>query len=248
MRALPGARVLRRWVDLVAGLGSSDFAGRPSALGPPHHEYLDGELFLVELPVLLARQFPELAPCVELGLIGRRAAERALQEVVSFEGLPHATQWDLMRPLLACWTRAWTLIADLSATAKTKDIPPLPPLFVDFLTTNLRLLRPDGSQMLGRAGTESAWPLLAAAVRLTQAAQNCAEDVDYDGVNAAWRLSAKGSTAAGGVPRAAVPPPAQCITKRPPQPCCAAGGGRPTSVWLAILRPRSRALSWAAAS
>jgi len=87
----------------------SDWAARPT--GPPNSlPLLVEQLLTGELPWTLADQFPELPHCRALGRSGRRQLSAGVLACVDDTGLPHYRHLDLVRPLLACWTRCRSLV------------------------------------------------------------------------------------------------------------------------------------------
>lgn len=125
---------------------------------PLIHQLLGGEL-----PLTLARSLPGLAAGHGLGS-ARRMLSAGLRELLDGQGLPHARYLDLLRPLLACWTRCRALGQQIpggcwSEAAETQ---------YQWLVRNaLRLSRPDGSHVFSQDAS-SAWNphLFQAALRL----------------------------------------------------------------------------------
>ncbi|MBN2021906.1 MAG: hypothetical protein JW809_03865 [Pirellulales bacterium] len=72
--------------------------------GPLVHALLAGEL-----PLTLAYLFPEIVPCRRLAKPGCHAASASLIDLTDGAGLVHVSQWEVARPLLACWTRCRAL-------------------------------------------------------------------------------------------------------------------------------------------
>jgi hypothetical protein len=100
-----------------------------------------------ELPVSLAYQLPEIAPCRELWEAGRRYSAQALASLIDRTGLPHARQLPHWRGLLASWVRMYELSRENGE-----------PLWTDVIAAQLgaslvsaaRWTRHDGGQYLSR--------------------------------------------------------------------------------------------------
>jgi len=71
---------------------------------PLTHQLVSGEL-----PLSLAYLFPEIQACRALAARGRRSLSAGLDVLLDGEGLPAARHLELLRPLLACWTRSRAL-------------------------------------------------------------------------------------------------------------------------------------------
>ncbi len=127
---------------------------------PLLHQILAGEL-----PLTLAYLFPEVEHC---RLLGQEAAEQLARgpiELLDGEGLPHAGNLHLLRPLLACWTRSLLISRAAKQPCFTPDAEEQ---YGWMVRRALQLLRSDGSQMLG-AGVEAQYckPLLQTALELS---------------------------------------------------------------------------------
>ena len=125
---------------------------------PLAHALLAGEL-----PLTLWAWLPELAACRRAGVSARTVLTAALHKLCNGRGcLPHAGHLSMLRPLLACYTRARVVAADLAGGSWGPRADRQYHLLVD---NALRLTRPDGTQVLcrDRAGDWNA-PLFAAAV------------------------------------------------------------------------------------
>ena len=163
-RAIPRlAAVLppdRWWSLLDHLLGTvSDAAGLHLEDQPLVHQLLAGEL-----PLTLAYLLPEITPCRKLAPLARRALSAGLVDLLDGRGLPHAGHLELLRPLLASWTRCRAMGREsskscFSAAAKNQ--------YEWLVRAAMRLSRGDGSQPLSD-NSSGAWDkgLFAAALRL----------------------------------------------------------------------------------
>lgn len=142
---------LERLLSLAARVGELTLDEDPLC-----HQLLAGELSLE-----LAWLFPEIADCRALATHGRAALEDGLAEVLDGDGLPHHRQLPLLRPLLACWTRARALSAELQHGCWDEEADEQ---FRNLAAHAVRLARKDGGQALTE-GAEGEWqPELFAAV------------------------------------------------------------------------------------
>lgn len=109
MPSLAGALPEPRWWELLDGfLAATRVAPQiDPAKNPLAHQLLAGEL-----PLTLARLFPEVRACREAAGSGQRTVTLGLMELLNADGLPHAAHWDTIYPLLACWTRCLALLED----------------------------------------------------------------------------------------------------------------------------------------
>ena len=80
---------------------SRDAAGLDLSAAPLTQQMLSGEL-----PLTLAWLLPEVERCRDLAPAARESLSRGIEELLDGEGLPHARNLALLRPLLASWTRA----------------------------------------------------------------------------------------------------------------------------------------------
>jgi hypothetical protein len=163
-RAMPRLAVVlppdQWWGLLDHLLGTvSDAAGLQLDDQPLVHQLLAGEL-----PLALAYLFPEITPCRKLAPVARRALSAGLVDLLDGQGLPHAGHLELLRPLLASWTRCRAMGRELSkpclsAAAKNQ--------YEWLVRAAMRLSRGDGSQPLSD-NSSGAWDkdLFAAALRL----------------------------------------------------------------------------------
>ena len=67
------------------------------------------QLYASELPLTLARQFPELPACRELRAPARKQIRRSLDQSLDGDGLPEYRWLGELRPLLASWLRCQRL-------------------------------------------------------------------------------------------------------------------------------------------
>ncbi len=124
---------------------------------------LTGQLLAGELPLALAYLLPELRPCRELAERAKKNLSEGLVELLDGEGLPHARHFHLLRPLLACWTRAHAMGSRIKGGAFSREAR----LQYEWLVLNaIRFSRHDGSQLFARSAA-SAWEpeLFAAALQ-----------------------------------------------------------------------------------
>ena len=141
---------------------------------PLCHQLLSGELALK-----LAWLFPEIADCRALASSGRSALEDGLAVVLDGEGLPHHKCLPLLRPLLACWTRARALSLELQHGCWDEEADAQ---YRNLLTHAVRLTRKDGSQSLCDAAAGAWQPdLFAAALRFADGKTRRAADLVLPG-------------------------------------------------------------------
>ncbi|HEX4146343.1 MAG TPA: hypothetical protein VHY91_22775 [Pirellulales bacterium] len=141
--SLPAAlwwRLLARLVAIAGQAGGIDLEAQPLA----------NQLLAGELPLVLARQFPELNPCHALAAAGSAALSRGIAELLDGEGLPQCRWLPIFRPLLACWTRARTAGGKRAWDSETEV------QFVHAVGEAIRLSRVDGRQSLS-SGTAGDW-------------------------------------------------------------------------------------------
>jgi hypothetical protein len=149
------------WWELVEHLIAT--ATESAGLDPTEHP-LVFSLLAGELPLTLAFQFPELKSCHNLAPMARRNLSRALVGLLDGEGMPHARNLRVMRPLMACWTRCCAMGQRLPAGAWDDDAEGQ---YRWLATQAMRMMRGDGTQVLAR--TERAtWQneLITTAVKL----------------------------------------------------------------------------------
>lgn len=105
------------------------------------HDPLASQLLWGELPLTLAYQLAEIEACRSLAETGRRTLEEGFAELLDGEGLIHAKHLHILRPLVACWTRAKTLGAEVPGGNWSDETETQYRLLV---RNALRLSRPDG--------------------------------------------------------------------------------------------------------
>lgn len=104
-------------------------------------ESLAVQLLHVELPVLLLHCLPELAECQSLAPVAHRTLEKAAVDPVDDNALVHGRRLNLLRPLLASWTRVRVLSRSLDETLWSEDTLRQYARLVEYA---LRLSRADG--------------------------------------------------------------------------------------------------------
>ncbi len=104
------------------------------------------QLVKIELPLTLAYLFQQVAKCEALGNVAVAAFNQQLDKLLDGDGWIHSRHLGICRPILAAWTRCWYLIKNLESASLDRDAQIQ---WEWFLRQNLRLLRGDGSQMIG---------------------------------------------------------------------------------------------------
>ena len=128
------------WAVLEHLLNTADEA---DAIDPQTQPLLH-QLLAGELPLTLAYLLPELTPARRLVRDARKTISRGLVDLLDGEGLPHAVNLPLLRPLLACWTRC-SMMAEcvegggLASAARTQ--------YEWLVRQAIRFARHDGSAM-----------------------------------------------------------------------------------------------------
>lgn len=136
------ARVpLALWWDLVSHLSD---AAKLVQHAQASHRPLVQQLLAGELPVTLRYVLPELEVCRQWAPSGLETLSGGMVELLDGAGLPHCRHLPLLRPLLACWTRAGLLVARIKGLRLS---PAARHQFAYLLENTLRLTRPDGSQV-----------------------------------------------------------------------------------------------------
>jgi hypothetical protein len=126
------------------------------------------QLLHVELPVLLAYCFPELAACASLAAIAHRTLEKSPIEPLDENALVHGSRLDTLWPLLACWTRA-RLLGRGNDSIWSEEAQRQFARLVEYV---VRLTRLDGSQVFSAPGSPALNKrLLKTALRLTNHAK-----------------------------------------------------------------------------
>ncbi len=122
-----------------------------------------------ELPVVLAYVLPEVAECQSLVATAHRMLERASEEPLEENQPVDGQRLELLRPLLACWTRIRAIGHALDDAPWSDDALREYARLVEYA---LRLSRPDGRQVLESEGAPT-WNrrLLKTALRLADHAK-----------------------------------------------------------------------------
>jgi hypothetical protein len=138
------------WWELLDHLCQSATA---AAAIDVQHAPLAGQLLAGELATTLSYLFPEMKRCRTLATAGRNALSAGLTELLDGEGIIEGKNLDVLRPLLACWTRCFCIGRDQKGGPfKREGLVQ----YEWFVRTALRLTRADGTQAL-TFGAPSAW-------------------------------------------------------------------------------------------
>ena len=105
---------------------------------------LTNQLLNGELPLTLAYLLPEITECESLVSVARSALSQGLVELLDGEGIPRSQQFELLRPLLACWTRC----GYLGGMRPHVFAPDAKTQYEWLVLQAMRLCRNDGSQTL----------------------------------------------------------------------------------------------------
>ena len=116
-------------------------------------EPLAAQLLAGELASTLGYLFPEMKRCRRLSTTGRNALSVGLTELLDGEGIIEGKHLDVLRPLLACWTRCFYIGRDQKGGPFKRDAQVQ---YEWFVRTALRLTRADGTQTL-TSGAPSVW-------------------------------------------------------------------------------------------
>lgn len=130
------------WWKLLEHLSGASSA---AAAANPDHNPWPQQLLGVELGLVLANELPEIESCRSLGTAAVKCQLEGFDKLLGKDSIPSARRLSLVRPLLACWTRATMLgrrLDDLEWPDELKS------QYVAFLLNALRLCRRDGSQSL----------------------------------------------------------------------------------------------------
>ncbi len=141
--AAAGSCPRQQWWELLARLHQQ--ASNAQRL-LPEQDPVRWQLLGGELPLLLVRQFAELAPVGSLAARGRRVLSSGLVQLCDGQGLLHGRHLELFPALLGCWTRC--LLAHPQKppwTTKAQD------QYDWAVRQMLRLLRADRSWSFGPA-------------------------------------------------------------------------------------------------
>ncbi len=129
-----------------------------------HQDPLLRQLLAGELALVLSCQFPQVRLCRHLRVPARQALTAGLVNLLDGEGLLHARHLELLRPLLACWTRCRLLGESIQGGCWSKTAEKQ----YGWLVRNaLRLTRYDGTHVFSHGpahGSDAA--LFAVALRL----------------------------------------------------------------------------------
>ena len=119
---------------------SVDSCGLSLDKQPLSHQLMAGELALT-----LHFSFPEIGFQQALSRQARKELTRGLLDLLDGEGLPHARHLSLLRPLLACWTRAYSIGEAIGKHALQRDARVQ---YEWLVRQSIRLTRGDGTQAL----------------------------------------------------------------------------------------------------
>lgn len=122
---------------------------REAADLPLDEDPLLHQLLAGELPLVLAYLLPEIKPCRDQAPAGRRAVWAGMDELLDGQGLPHARCLDLLRPLLASWTRCRATSDGVPGGAWK---PAAETQYQWLVRQALRLARHDGSHVFSPPG------------------------------------------------------------------------------------------------
>jgi len=106
---------------------------------------LTHQLLCGELPLTIACQLPELEAARGLAEPSAATLSAAILELLDGEGLPHCRHLDLLRPLLACWTRCIYVAREAGVPCFDEDAAAQ---YAWMVRETLRFSRADGSQVL----------------------------------------------------------------------------------------------------
>ena len=138
------------WWDVLACLAQIAADGNNIQLDqdPLTHQLLAGELALT-----LAFTFPEIVFEKSMRAQSREALSRGLIDLTDGEGLLGCQHAELIRPLLACWSRAFAMGKAMNRPALNRDARTQ---YEWLVRQALRLTRGNGTQALS-AGSSGAW-------------------------------------------------------------------------------------------
>jgi len=133
----------RQWAGRLLGYEQllNDLAKKRISI---EHEPFFHQVLCAEIPWLIGCQFPDLTVGQRMLQFARENFRLGLAEILDGSGLPHASDVMLLRPLLACWTRALMI-------GKKAKLRPWPMdehhQFEWAVLHTLRLMRRDGSEV-----------------------------------------------------------------------------------------------------
>lgn len=134
------------WAEMLDRL--MDLASSP--LGPDSSPQIWlAQLLSGELALTLAYCFPELPACARLASPGGNFLSESLVELLDGAGMLGADHLDLMRKLLASWTRGLRIVDELSSRKSALVSRQARTQFGWLVRQSLRLTRPNGSHALG---------------------------------------------------------------------------------------------------
>jgi len=149
------------WWTALAGLLETArvAAGAGLDVDPLVHQLLAGEL-----AISLAYLFPELKTCRSAVGAGRRAVSAGLSRLLDPDGLPRLSEYEMLGPFAACWTRCRAMAARLAERCWDRDAEQR---YRGLLRQLLRLVRPDGTLvMAGKDRAQTITPIIEAALGL----------------------------------------------------------------------------------
>ena len=111
---------------------------------PPMSQLVAGEL-----PLVLAYQFPEIAPCRSLKRASHTALSEGIVELLDGEGMPHGDLLPRLPALLACWTRCVLMGTQMKKHCWSDDAQVQ---YEWLIRQALRLSRSDGGLLLSPIG------------------------------------------------------------------------------------------------
>ena len=134
---------------------------RTNALAEP----LANQLLTVELPLVLAYQFPEINPCRNMRALAKTSLAQGIEELLDEQGLPQAQLLPIFRSLVACWSRARAVGGRSIWSVDTEK------KYRQLVLETIRLSRADGRQVLVDTAS-AAWnpQLFRLSLRLTDKA------------------------------------------------------------------------------
>ncbi len=143
---LAGRMPAQAWRDITLHLqgtvAEAQVAG--GEIDPWMHALATGEL-----PLTLAYQFPELPECRGLAKRAAKSVSRGLKKCLDGQGLIHCDRLDVMRPLLATWTRSIRLSQEMDGIKISKSAAAEYDWFVQHV---MRLTRCDLTSVMSPRG------------------------------------------------------------------------------------------------
>lgn len=145
------------WCQVVAQL--VQIAQDATAIGNDQSP-LAQQLLAGELPLALAWQFPEIAPCAPPAKAARTALSDGVMDLLD-EGIARGKHLPLAAGMLACWTRA-VLMGEALEKATFRSAAQ--DQFRDFVRSTITFARPDGGAMLSPLGEKTSTELIDSAL------------------------------------------------------------------------------------